>query len=955
MRSYREAPWRLLALLALALPGAVAEGADLVWLETEHFAAHGGWTPDAQFLDQMGSPYLMAVGLGEPVDDASTTVRPPRAGRYRLWVRTRDWVPDHHPGRFRILMGGNALEHVFGQSGKRGWHWEDGGTVDLAGPVEFRLRDLTGYYGRCDVIVLAADPDWTPPDEKEPLAALRRQHGGVSREVKEAGDYEVVVVGGGLAGCMAAVTSSRLGCRTVLVQNRPVLGGNASVEILVPPVGVWPHSGTDPLDPRETGLIGEIRTAGNQRGDEAKVYSSRLLRLVQAEPNLKLFLHTHATGVEMARAEKGDAAAARRIAAVLAQDVRTGQRLRLAGEVFIDCTGDGAIGAAAGAELRVGKEPRAMYGESLAPEEASPHTMGNSLKYVSQPTGKVQPFETPAWAFRFRTPEDIPPGRYPRLGGDIGWQWMLELGGNRNTIAEAEEIRDDLLRLIYGLWGYVKNHSPKLKEKAADHKLVWVAHVAGKRESRRLIGDYVLNENDIARQTLFPDRIAFGGWGVDDHHSDGFFYRRWPASAKPRHMLHKGRIHSIPFRALYSQNVDNLLMAGRNISASHVAMAATRVMMTCAIVGQAAGTGAALGVEHGTTPRGVCREHLGQLQQQLLKDGAWLVDLPNRDPRDLARSAEATASSERRLEGGERMAARCVVNGFARAAGGRTNAWAPDASAALPQWVELHWDKPRTFNVIHVTFQTTRQAPERFAVQALVQSKTSEVWKALAEVSGCRHRRYVLGLDRTTSTRVRVVLLETSGNRPGVCEVRVYDEPEDVVETARRALANMQRPDDPPDLPWDDRLDGVSGVDPRKLPGIVLDDTQGEARGPWIESTFTQHYIGRGYRHDGNAGKGARWIRFAPQVPQPGRYAIRLAYAAHQNRASKVPVTVRTSAGTRTLTIDQRKKPPIDGLFCSLGTFTLRAGRGVSIEVSNRGTDGYVTADAVQLVPVDEE
>jgi hypothetical protein len=933
----------LLILLSVAhLPG-MAFGGNLVWLETERFDDDGGWVTDSQFMDQMGSPYLMAIGLGKPVRDAVTTVTLPRAGRYRIWARTKDWAPKHHPGRFRIVLDGRPIDPVFGQCGEPGWRWEDGGVHELSGRCELRLRDMTGYYGRCDVIVLSDDPDWTPPAGKEAVAELREQSGGVSRQVEDMGTCDVVVVGGGLAGCMAAVSSARMGARTVLIQNRPVLGGNASVEILVPPVGVWtgpgvglgPHSKLGPFDPRETGLIEEVRTKGNQTTDEAKVYSGRLARLVTGEPNLDLHLNTHATGVEMNSTGI--------IAAVLAVDVRSGRRMRFGGRIFIDCTGDGVIGVAAGAEYRHGKEPRSMYNESLAPEQGSRQTMGNSLKYVSQPTDEPQPFVAPSWAMKFDICDAFTPGCHPRLGSGIGWQWKIELGGTRDTYAEAEEIRDDLLRLIYGIWDHVKNHCPEHRQKAANHKLVWVGHVAGKRENRRLIGDYVLNQNDIGEQTLFPDRVAYSAWGIDDHHSKGFFHGKEPAG---RHG-YKGLRHSIPYRSLYSKNIDNLLMAGRNISASHVALAATRVMLTCAVIGQASGTAAGMCVERDTTPRGIHRDSMDQLQQQLLKDGARLIDLPNRDPRDLAWTSVVSASSEKSQAGDEVMSARNVINGYARASGERTNAWRPDPTRPLPQWIELAWDQPRTFNMVHVTFLTSNHAPARFAVQAWRDGD----WKTLAEAPTGRFRRHVLGLDRTTAPKLRVVLLEAKPDEPGICEVRVYDEPQRLVEIARRAATNMNRPDSPPDLPWDDSVVEITGIDPKNLPGIVIDATEAEATGNWVLSDFSGRFILRGCLHDSNTQKGTKWLRFTPNVPRTGEYELRIAYVAASNRATNTPVTVRTPHGVKTIRINQQAAPPIDRLFYSLGTFHLEQGKSTRIEVATDGTDGYVVVDAIQLLP----
>lgn len=910
---------------------AVAE--QVVWVETERFADLGGWAADSQFIDQMGSPYLLAAGLGTPVADATTKVDLPSPGKYRLWARTRDWIPDHHPGRFQILLDGRAVAPTFGQSGAAGWQWEDGGVHDLGEAVELRLHDLTGYYGRCDAVVLSDELNWTPPADTSAIGSLRERHGGTSPNVHNMGDSEVVVIGGGLAGCVAAVAAARLGAETVLIHNRPVLGGNASIEVLVPPVGVWPYGKQDPLDPRESGIVEEFQGKGVQTLEEAKLYSGRLMRMVAAEPKLRLQLNAHATGVEMK--SPGE------IASVLAVDTSSGRRMRFGGKVFIDCTGDGVVGVAAGAEYRHGREPRSMYGESMAPEAGDKQTMGNSLKYATVPEQSPQPFAPPAWAMSFPTCDSFPPGRHPMLSANIEWQWKIELGGTQDTYRDAEEIRDDLLRLIYGLWDHVKNHCDSLGEKAAHHRLAWVEYIAGKRESMRLIGDYVLTQNDIAEQTVFPDRVAYGGWGVDDHWPGGFFHEGEPAQHD-----YKGLLHSIPLRSLYSKNVENLLMAGRNISASHVAMSATRVMLTCAVMGQAAGAAAAMCVEHGVWPRSVCYQHIFELQQQLLKDGAHLIALPNEDRRDLARSASATASSEKTLPDGSAMPAANVINGYARAADGKSNAWLPAAAEPLPQWVQLAWPKPRQFNVVHVTFQTNDRSPRRFAVEV----RQDGQWRRLAEVSENRHRRHVLGLEPALASELRVVLLEAGREEAGVCEIRVYDEPQAIVEAARRRADTMNQPDGDAGLPWDDSAVWVTGVDPRKLPGIVVDSSQAETTGAWTNSDYTSPYVGDGYLHDLNADKGTKSLRFTLKAPKAGKYQLRLAYSAVGNRATNVPVTIEAPAGTKTLQVNQRLKPPIDDLFFPLGTFDLDGGQTISVRVTTEGTDGYVTADAVQAV-----
>ena len=925
-----------LVLLMLLLVRPVM--AEVVWLEAERFDDHGGWVTDAQFVDQMGSPYLLANGMSSPVADAVTGVMLPRAGEYRLWVRSKDWLPEYHPGRFQLSLDGRPVEKTFGSSGQSDWHWEDGGMHRLPASFEIRLVDLTGYYGRCDAILLADDAEFVPPTDVAAIAMLREEHGGVSRLVEVMPECDVVVVGGGLAGCTAAVAAARNGASTVLIQNRPVLGGNASTEILVPPVGAWPglFRSEYPLDPRETGLIEEYRTIGNQRVSEGELYSNRLLRFVELEPNLDLYLNTHATGVVMKEEST--------IGAVDAIHVRSGRRMRFPGRVFIDCTGDAVVGVAAGAEFRHGKEPKSMYDEPWAPDEPSRHTMGNGLKYYAADTGSPQPFEALPWAFKFPSCDSIGPGRHPRLTTsiDIGYQWTIEIGGTRDTYADAEEIRDDLFRLVYGLWDHTKNHCENDKPRAADYKLAWVGHVAGKRENRRLIGDCVLTQNHIGEQTLFADRVAFGAWSVDDHYSAGFFHD----GPTGRHFdgadhHYKGVPYSIPFRCLYSRNVDNLLMAGRNISASHLALANTRVMLTCAVLGHAAGTAAAICCEEATSPRGVYENHIRRLQQRLLKEGATIIGLAADDPADLAPKASVAASSVGTDEAGRTMAATNATNGIHKAIGtGRlaeTNAWAPEREAAGPHWIELTWPEPVEFNVVHVAFQTAERAPREFSVEV----RQKDRWEPVARVAANRHRRHVLGLDRVRTSALRVVLAQPAA----VCEIRVYAEPERAVEIARRAHRNMQLPDQGPWLPWPEPELYL------KLDGIALDDSQAEADGYWTNSTFKGRFLGSGYLHDGNEGKGEKSLTFRPGLEKPGRFEVRLAYVPNGNRATNTPVTINAQEGATTVEVNQRREPSIDKTFISLGTFTLDAKS--TIVVTNTDTDGYVVVDAVQLLPAD--
>ncbi len=778
------------SLALLALPSLVI-GQEMVWVEAESFDHTGGWTNDWQFIDQMGSPYLLAAGLGTPVKDATTAIKVDKPGRYRIWVRSHDWSPEDHPGKFELYVNNQKAGKTFGESGQAGWIWEDGGVVSLKETNQLRLQDLTGYYGRCDVIVFSSDLHWTPPVAIDAMTKLREKHGAISQEMKDMGQYDVVVVGGGIAGTLAAVAAAREGARTVLIQNRSMLGGNASLEILVPPVGVVQtklEKEYKKYDVRETGLVEEIAAYGNQRYfTDGKLYPSRLLRLVESEPNLDLFLHTHATGVEMENETN--------IASVTCISLPEGQRLRFSGKLFIDCTGNGIIGVKAGAAYMYGRESQAMYHETKAPEEADTTTLPSSLKYWYEPQETLQPFESPSWIYSFPKCSDFGTGRHPKIG-PIDTQWVIELGGTEKTYANAEAVRDDLFRLIYGIWDHLKNHCTEWKEEAADEKLVWVGHVVGMRESYRLKGDYVMSERDVTEQPLLEDRVAYGGWGLDDHPSLGFFDQE-----RLNNHTHRGVLHSIPYRSLYSENIDNLMMAGRDISVTHVALTATRVMLTCGVIGQATGTAAGMAIMENTSPRGIYQAHVDQLQQKLLKQGAYLIELPNQDPDDLALMASVKASSEL-------SPASEVTNGYARArlptafphAELRLNAWVPDTTAKGPHWLALHWAMPQSFNVVHVVFQNRGElAPKKFRLEQMSNGK----WETLRVVDNAEaFRRLVLPVGEINTSGLRVVL-EEEKPAGGICEIRVYKEPQHRVNMAARAYKIMRQPDDEVALPWE--------------------------------------------------------------------------------------------------------------------------------------------------------
>ncbi|WP_339292102.1 FAD-dependent oxidoreductase [Paenibacillus sp. FSL W8-0187] len=442
---------------------------------------------------------------------------------------------------------------------------------------------------------------------------------------------DITVIGGGLAGVCAAVAAARLGQKVALVQNRPVLGGNSSSEVRVWVCGATAH-GINRYA-RETGIMGEMFVENQYRNPDGNPYLWDLIVLetVRAEPNITLFLNTDVHEVEA----DGDSDA-RQIRSVTGWMMGSERRIRFESPVFLDCTGDGLVGFLAGAKYRIGREARSEYGEEWAPETADDVTLGSTLLFYTKDAGHPVKFVPPVFA-KDITQTPIPIKRVIRSGDSGCHYWWIEWGGELDTVHDNERIRDELWSVIYGIWDYIKNSG---KFDAVNMTLEWVGAQPGKREYRRFVGDYVLTQNDIMAQEPFEDRVAFGGWSIDLHPPQGMYAEE----SGSKHMHADGNYH-IPYRSLYSANVTNLLFAGRNISATHVAFGTTRVMATCAVLGEAAGTAAALCVQHGITPRELSRSRSGELQQTLLKQDASVLEVVNRDPRDLARSAKISASS----------------------------------------------------------------------------------------------------------------------------------------------------------------------------------------------------------------------------------------------------------------------------------------------------------------------
>lgn len=446
---------------------------------------------------------------------------------------------------------------------------------------------------------------------------------------------DLAVAGGGLGGVCTAITAARAGLKVVLVQDRPVLGGNSSSEVRLWVLGATSHMGNNNRWAREGGVIDEILVENLHRNPEgnAVLVDSLLLEFVVREPNITLLLNTAVYDLE-----KRDADTIQSLRAFCSQN---STEYLIAAPLFSDSTGDGIVGFMAGAAFRMGAESTEEFGEGMAPTEEYGELLGHSIYFYSRNEGKPVRYVPPSFALDDIT--KIPRFRDLKAHHSGCWLWWIEYGGRLDTVHETETIKWELWKVVYGVWNYIKN-SGKFPE-AENLTLEWVGMIPGKRESRRFEGDVMLTQQDVIEQRLHPDAVSFGGWSIDLHPADGVF------SEKPGcNQYHSKGVYGIPYRALYSRNITNLFLGGRLISASHVAFGSTRVMATCANNGQAVAMAAKLCRDHECLPRDVASgQLLVQLQQSLLKVGQYIPGIALDDRSDLARTAAITASSTLRL------------------------------------------------------------------------------------------------------------------------------------------------------------------------------------------------------------------------------------------------------------------------------------------------------------------
>lgn len=581
------------------------------FIEAESFSCKGGWVVDQQFMDQMGSPYLMAHGMGKPVENAVTELDLPQTGKYYVYVRTYNWTSpwsdSEGAGKFKVSVNSEFLPEILGASGNC-WQWQKAGSIMVKERrVRIVLHDMTGFNGRCDALYFTTEEGLFPPSDRDRLSLFRKEKLGLPSLPPKGGRYDLVIVGGGIAGISAAISAARLGCRVALVHDRPVLGGNNSSEVRVHLGG---RIGNKPY-PRLGDLQKEFGPSREGNAQPAGFYEDeKKSAIVGAEENITLFLNYHATEVRMS----GNS-----IASIVAQHIESSREIALEAPLFADCTGDGTIGYLAGAEYAMGRESRAQYGEPTAPLEADRMTMGASVQWYTEETPESEPFPL----FRYGIDINAKSAEKVTMG-----EWTWETGMNYDQISDFERIRDYGLMVVFSNWSYLKNNYFETNL-YRNRRLCWVAYIAGKRESRRLMGDHVLTENDLVNRVSYPDASAITSWTIDLHYPDPENTRHFSGEefkSIAKHIpIHP---YALPYRCLYSRNIDNLFMAGRNISVSHVALGTVRVMRTTGIMGEVVGMAASLCKEYGVKPRGIYEYYLPQLKE-LMKRGVSKGDFPN--------------------------------------------------------------------------------------------------------------------------------------------------------------------------------------------------------------------------------------------------------------------------------------------------------------------------------------
>ena len=576
-----------------------------IFLEASRFDNYGGWVLDTQYIQNMGSAYLLAHGIGEPVKNATTKITFPKKGKYKIWAYTKNWVAfwkkDYAPGVFEITVGDKTLNTVFGTGDSAVWAWQEGDVFDVEDlSSTITVTDLTGYEGRFACLFITSDLDFVPPSEKTELELFRRTLTD-KLSVIDGGNYVLVVVGGGYGGMMSAKMASEQGLKVALVQDRPVLGGNNSSEVRVWLYGKtcfdkFPKLGkiTNIFDQKVSYIDGIKNAAENYEDD-------RKLKIFEELNNITLFLNH---SLKYSNTVDG------KIESITVYNVKTCDYVKLTAPIFVDSTGDGTLGYLSGADY----------------ELTNCGHMEQSNFWCVDDTGEEQKFAPCPWAIDLHNVNFV---SRPKFNGvqyydekttamQIGnWQWGS--GFEIDPIKNDEQIRDYNFRAMYGAWDAIKNTDKALK----NYKIVHSSFLSGKRESRRLLGDVVMSSSDLLTSKYYDDGIVGIDFSLDMHRPHHKYY---PA-------YHEGYAfigldcadkfkapYFMPYRCLYSRNISNLFMAGRDISVTHEALGPVRIMRTIGLMGEVVGYASYLCKKHGTTPRGVYENYLNELLS-FMKEG----------------------------------------------------------------------------------------------------------------------------------------------------------------------------------------------------------------------------------------------------------------------------------------------------------------------------------------------
>lgn len=588
-----------------------------LWVEAESFIHRGGWKLDHQAFPQIGSAYLNAHGMGAPVEDAYTDIETDDPGVYHVYVNTYNWTSPWYagkgPGAFQLVMNGDTLPAELGTTGKR-WRWQYAGKVRLEQKNRLALHDLTGFNGRVDAICFRKKKQM-PPSEKESLRQFRNNALGYSAPQRET-DADLVVIGGGVAGCATALSAARYGLNVVLVDNLPRLGGNNYLGVHMSGLmcyNLYPNLGNVV---RELSGIPEqyhqsylIERIGNGNGSPIVTLSNEALADLREkllhQAGVRIYQNTH---IFQANRE------GEKVTSVVGKHLLTQQEFCFSGTYFVDCTGDGEVGYLLGADYHIGREDCSFANEPSAPVVADQKKMGGTLEWKSIEETEESSFYTLKelpWAIQCSEDYHVPVKQF---------EWTWETGFEIDNAQNPELVRDNMLRAIYGNWAYLKNHFPTYKKS----RLQKVTHILQKRESRRIMGELVLNENDVRNRVDYPDASFTTTWTLDLHYAQPENSKKFPGwewqsfchNSDPNSWI---RPYHVPYRVLCARGFDNLFIGGRNMSVTHIALGTVRVQATLGMAGEVIGMAAKICKDHKLASREVYSSHLPQLIEMMKK------------------------------------------------------------------------------------------------------------------------------------------------------------------------------------------------------------------------------------------------------------------------------------------------------------------------------------------------